>query len=492
MLRSLFGRPLAGEPKENRDLEDLLKREEGAFEAVRLGRIRGDRRAGDDVISDAQGPDLQNLEALRQTSFSRIRELAAARLEDPLEGAGGTHGELQVEADFMAFGMDLPVGGLEVWCRNLSQRLQSLLLARFPLEREALLKDLEDGTSRRRQSLSALLGTALSGHPYAQCLDLQKSTLEGLLWSDLRAHARRALAPERMTLVLVGDLQLATTLPVLERTFGALNHVPGEWERSGERSIELPEAPGARRLLASTPGEVQLIMGWRVPPLTHPDALALQVVAQILGGGRTSRLVHAVVEERGLAKTINVRLGVPGSRDANLLVVEAEPAEGHGLTEVEQAILGVIMRLQREALPAADIRRSQHQVEVDQVMIQEDATVLARALGAAYCQGGDWRLAFRAIQFHQDFTPEEIRRVAFRYLVPAQSTTALLEPDPILQPQDVIEGQLSRVLTRILESKVDDPAQVESLVRETLRQLRMLSQSEREQTLKLLEAKVKP
>ena len=108
------------------------------------------------------------------------------------------------------------------------------------------------------------------------------------------------------------------------------------------------------------------------------------------------------------------------------------------------------------------------------------------------CQGGDWNLAFRALQRTQDYTQQAIQSIALKYLVPSRSTIVFLEPDPILMPLDALEGRMAEGPTRILSAKLEDPGQVEAVVRDALRQLRMLPQKEREQTLSLLESQVKP
>jgi predicted Zn-dependent peptidase len=233
-------------------------------------------------------------------------------------------------------------------------------------------------------------------------------------------------------------------------------------------------------------------MGWRVPPVTHPDHHALQILVQMLGGGETSRLPKRLLRNGALARTVSVRMNVPGGRDTNLLVIETEPTERHGLVEVEQAIEGELIRLQRGAFQEGEIRQAQRKVEVDQLMVQEDAAQLAQAMGTAVCQGGDWQLTFQALQFKRDFTQQEIQGIALKYLVSSRATIVLLEPDPVLMPQDRLERQMAEVLTRILSAKLDDPGLVQNVVREALRQLRMLPVKEREQTLKLLESQVKP
>ena len=488
LAKCLFKAPIEGELKNEKELEALLKREEGTFEALRLERIRVARRSVGDVTEEIPG-----LEMLQRQAFARVQALAdTASLPDPLEDLGGTQQDLRVEADQIAFGMDLPKEGFGPYCHVLADRLKTPMLARFPLERERLLKDLGDDSGRDRRALDVLLSASLSGHPYAQVCDIQRASVEALTWSDLRTYARWAAAPERLVLVLIGDLKMPDVLPVVEQSFGVLNPGPAGWGHQDDLPVELPEGSGARRLQASIPGEKRLFLGWRIPPVTHPDRPALQVLVQMLGGGVTSRLSERLSGNRSLAETVSVLLNVPGGRDASLLVIEAKPIERHGLAEVEQAIQGELIRVQRGAFQEGEIRRAQRQVEVDQLMIQEDAAQLAQVMGTAISQGGDWTLAFRALQVKGDYTQQEIQGIALKYLVSSRSTTVFLEPDPILMPQDRLEGQMAEILTRILSVKVEDPGRVEAVVREALRQLRMLPLKEREQTLKLLESQVKP
>jgi len=187
-----------------------------------------------------------------------------------------------------------------------------------------------------------------------------------------------------------------------------------------------------------------------------------------------------------------VQMGVPGEKDGNLLVIEAEPAEGRSLGELELAIQTEILRVQREPVPDAEVRRAQAQMEAAQILIQEDAGVLAEALGAAQCQGGDWRLAFRALVAGRDLKAGAIQAAARSYLGPARLTVAQFGPDPLLQPLDRTETRMLQVLTALVQRKLGDEAQSQVVLREALRQLRMLSPAEREQTLRLLEAQVKP
>lgn len=484
LARSLFGAEL-GEPGRER-LEVLLQREEGSHESLRLEQIRQGRQAGGDAPSE-----VSSLQVIHGQALERIRELAEmASRRDAWAEAGCGPRRTSVEADYIATGMDMPSSAFEAWCRLEGSRLRRLQLGRFPVERERMLLEAADPSSRSEHALSLVLGTALTGSPYAQVDEISRAAVDAITWTELRHYARSAAAPDRMILVLVGDISWAGCLPPLERTFGLLPSEEGGGR--GSLSSEAPGAPGARRLQASTAAETRLFMGWRLPPLGHADQPVLHVLAQLLGGGPSSRLQKRVVEERKLARSLEIRMGVPGARETNLLLVDARPALGRGLVELEQAIQSEIFRLQRESIPAGELRRAQRQLEADQLKLQEDGARLAQALGAAFCQGGDWRLAFPGANLRRDISQEELQAIANTYLMPTQTTTVLLEPDPVLRPQDHLESQLLDVLKQLLRRKVDDPAQVDAILRESLRQLRMLSTPERMQALKLLEAQLKP
>ena len=479
-------------------LEPVLERESGTFEAIRLDRLAQARLAsGSPSLPSPELPSLKALEAAAMATLTQ--QLGGLETFDALDALGASGRGLIVSADYLSSGVDLPAPAFLAWCRLEAVRLRRLPLGRFPLERDRLIQEVGEGNPPAPPALSVLLAMALSGRPYALAAECHPSQVESLTWQDMKAYAGWAVAPQNISLVLVGDVKGPLILPQLERWFGALPKAPGgqaHWEGSqvfeADDPISSLESPGGRRLIASTTGDTRVFFGWRVPPANHPDGSALRVLAQLLGGAPSSKLIKNIVETKGIARSLTVRMGVPGRRDVNLLVIEAEPAEGHSLDELEQAIQEEILRLQREPLSDLEVRQAQVQLEAGEIMVQEDASDLALALGAAQCQGGDWRLAFRALETDGALRAAEIQRVARTYLVPPRATIAQLGPDPLLQPLDRTESRVLQVLTALIQRKLDNPAQVQILLREALRQLRMLAPGEREETLKLLESQVHP
>ena len=493
LARTLFRRylPAAADQK----LEAALKQEGGSFEALRLEALRLARAPG-----EAPATEYQNLKALHDQALAAIlEELRPLEAWDELDALGASRRVVRVEADFLAQGQDLPAASLLPWCQLECARLMRLPMGRFPLERERLVGELEAGAPPVPTSISFLLATALAGRPYAQAGDCQRPSIEALRWEDLKLFAQEAVVPERITLVVVGDLQADALLPALEREFGKLKGGTEGALRKEELLrfyLDDPtssrEAPGGRRLTVSTLGQARLYFGWVVPPANHPDGLALQALAQVLGVAPSSRLKQNLLGPQGLARRVDLQLGVPGARDGNLLVLEAEPADGRSLEELEQAVQGEILRIGREPMSEGEVRRAQALLESAQLRLQEDAGTLAYTLGAAHCQGGDWRLAFRALEAGWDLKAGDLQGAARTYLVPGRCTITQLGPDPLLVPLDRTETRMLQVLTTLVQGKLGLEARAQNVLREAMRQMRMLTPAEREQTLKLLEAQVRP
>ncbi|MCE1229508.1 MAG: insulinase family protein, partial [Firmicutes bacterium] len=394
---------------------------------------------------------------------------------EPDEALGAVRRQRQVGIDDLGFSLELPSTSLAAWCRLRRSQIERMALDGFQRERELWRADRYEPWSYER---SILLGLAYPGHPWVQALS---ERVENISVERLRAWGRSLLAPDRLLLVLVGDLDEAQTWATLQATFGAL---PAGSTVDPGREWRSPQDPGTRRLQIASEGESRLLMAWRVPAASHADWMALQALTCLL----QERLPSRVRDERKVARMLEVRLGIPESRGASLLQVEAIPAEGRGLAEVEEALRSEVLKLQAEPFTETDVVRAQRQLEAERSSLWNDAATLAKTLASAVILHGDWRKAYG--EGHPALHSSALQIAIQQYLALSRSLTVLMEPDPLLAPRDALEARLGRTLTRMVKRTIDDPAQAERVVRETLRQLRMLSPAERQRTLQMLEAQV--
>lgn len=471
LARCLFRKPSPADLGKISEAQALLEAEEGAYEALRLARLRG-------AMPEGGEPSVAALQAHQ----AALR----ARLDGVFGPSGRPYPAIHVEADLISGGLDLAVADVEPWLRQEGERLRHLVLASYPEVRTVLREELVGPGASDRQAQEALLGAAFPGEAYGRAASCSVESLEGLGWSALRTWARGVVVPERMLLILVGEVDLGRWLPVLEKTLGGWTAPP---EGRFDRSMACPEPRGARRLQVSLPIEPQIFLAWHIPHGAHPDHLALEVLAQAMKDRLWERFQ---VSERRPMRTLDVTCGFPGLRDAGLFVIRMRPAPGQSLEALDALLRSEHLRLQREAFSEEALRRAQRQLEAAELQLQEGASTLALALSQAQLQLGDWHRAFRFRSLGRDLEPYEVQRVARTYLIPERSITVALEPDPILNPQDALEAQLLETLRALVRARVSDVAQEEAIVREALIQLRMLTGTERERILQLLRGQVKP
>lgn len=452
------------------ELDALLERADHLREALRIEALRRGRVPGNGEPDEHQ----VSLQASLQQTLERVGKLStAADQPDLLDALGAVRREVAAEPDALVAALDLPTAALGAWADLEVRRLRSLRLTRLPQVRQ----DLEAGRPADDLAEGLLLESALPGLPYGRVLEPGRQA--GVLLADLKRHGREALSPARLAIVLAGDLRSAEAQKLLETTFGTLEGA--EAAEPGDSGLDGSRRPGARRVQVRAAGPPQLRMGWTVPPVTHPDRLPLEVLAQLLGrrsGGQGLALAAFL--------GATARLGVPGGRLENLFVVAAQPEEGRGLVACEQEIQRTLLRLQQEVLTPDAFEGALRRLELAALEAQADPALLVRRLGLGWCQGGDWRVAFPDLRGLRREGPGAIARVARTYLGPDAATLVFVEPDLAQDPGDAGQAELFHLLRAQALARLNDPVKAEALALQSMQQLRMLSREQREQVLQVL------
>lgn len=470
LARSLFGRCTPADLSSK--AEAIVREEEALCESMRRETLQRSR-----FEPGAEPPEVTPLHA---EAMARLKaELGDTTSLDLFEQLGVTTRMTHANADFISTSIDLPARQLEPWARLEAKLLKDLNLYRFPLEREIWLEDLRR-SDLADAGLSPLLGSAFVGQPYASAMDENPGAIACLTRTDAKTLATRLISPDRLLLVLVGDISAESLVPMLATTFGSL----------GSGSELEPILSGSTpsmstlRLQVSRSTHPRIYMGWRVPPASAADTLALALTARVLGQGASGRLQRLV--DHGLARGVKVELGVPGARGLNLLLITAEPEEGHSLAELEMALRGEILRLMEEAVPGDEFQKALNQIERQYLAAEEDPATLATTLGSGWAVLGDWHQAFIPAKRRQQIRPEEIQRVARIHLSMDRAIIGIVEPDRNLS-EDPLDHKLALVLRALALRKGVEPAKAETLVQEGMRQLQMLPRDQRAATLKLLD-----
>jgi zinc protease len=267
-------------------------------------------------------------------------------------------------------------------------------------------------------------------HPYGRPVIGWHQEIEKLDREDALAFYRRFYAPNNAILVIAGDVDAAEVRPMVERTFGAVPAQPTIPARRQRPQEPEPAAPRTVTLSDARVEQPSLRRYYLVPSATTAagEGPALDVLAQLMGGGNNSYLYRRLVIDRPLA--VSASAAYQGtSLDATQFSVSASPRSGVEFAQIEQAIDEVISDIGQNAVRAEDLERVKTQLIAEAIYAQDNQATLARWYGGALTTGlsiediRSWPDRIRAV------TAEQVREAAQKWLDKKRSVTGYLIKD---------------------------------------------------------------
>jgi zinc protease len=268
-------------------------------------------------------------------------------------------------------------------------------------------------------------------HPYGRPVIGWHHEIEKLDREDALAFYKRFYAPNNAILVIAGDVDAKDVRPMVERAFGDVPAQPAIPARRIRPQEPLPVAP--RTVTLSDPRVEQPSMRryYLVPSATTATAgesPALDVLAQLMGGGSNSYLYRALVIDRPLA--VSASAGYQStSLDPTQFMISAAPKPGVEFAQVEQVIDQVIADIAENPVRAEDLERVKTQLIAGAIYAQDNQATLARWYGGALSTGlsiediRSWPDRIRAV------TAQQVRAAAQKWLDKKRSVTGYLIKD---------------------------------------------------------------
>jgi zinc protease len=235
--------------------------------------------------------------------------------------------------------------------------------------------------------------------------------------------------PQSITAVAVGNLPVDELIEIVAEGFTQVNKSQELTIKSQEASVN-PEPAFTeivrQEFIDESLQQARIVMVWRVPGLAQLDqTYGLDVLAGILGQGRTSRLVRDLREEQGLVSSIAV------SNMSNLLqgtfYISAKCAV-ENLQAVEDAIAQHIRKLQTELVTESEIARVRRRAANRFIFGNETPSDRAGLYGYYQSMVGDLEPAFNYPANIQAQNAAELLFAANQYLAPDAYGVVVLKP----------------------------------------------------------------
>jgi zinc protease len=300
-------------------------------------------------------------------------------------------------------------------------------------ERDVVLEEFNMRVANNPEArlIEQIMAALYLNHPYGRPVIGWHQEIEKLDRQDALAFYRRFYAPNNATLVIAGDVEASDVRPMAERTFGQVAAQPAIPAKRLRPQEPTPAAPRTVTLSDPRVEQTDLRRYYLVPSATTSapgESPALDVLAQLMGGGSNSYLYRALVVDQPLA--VSAGAGYQGtSLDATQFMISASPKPGVGFAQIEQAIDAVIADVGQNTARPEDLERVKTQLIAEAIYAQDNQATLARWYGAALTTGlsideiRSWPDRIRAV------TAEQVRDAAQKWLDKDRSVTGYLIKD---------------------------------------------------------------
>ena len=320
-----------------------------------------------------------------------------------------------------------------------SDRMLNLLLRNddFLTERMVVMEErrLRTEDNPRAYLLEQMNATAFQISPYHWPTIGWKEDIERFTLEDLKAYYKEYYNPVNAFLVVVGDFKKEELLPKIEKDFGS---IPKGIAPNQKKDVD-PSQPGERKVFVKKEAQLPfLLIGYHIPNLTEPDSYVLEVIAGILSSGKSSRFYKDLIYDKRLVLSADADNSLL-SRDPNLFTLSAEPLPWKGIEDVENALKQEIEMLKKEPVGEHELEKTKNQIEAAFIFVQDSRFYQAMLL-AQYEISLDWKAIDNYIPSIRKVTPEDIMRVAGKYLVDDNRTVGILIPLPIEKGQPIPAG----------------------------------------------------
>lgn len=394
---------------------EAMKREDEAFLALRAERLRRPKP------DEAKIKQLE--EALKKAQDEARAFVVSNEIGDIIERAGGKGLNAFTSFDQTVYHYSLPSNKLELWAALEADRFTHPVLREFYKEKDVIMEEKRMGESQPTLRLfNDFMPVAYQASMYRSFVIGQMSDLKAITREQAEAWFAKYYRAKNLTAVVVGDVDPATAMPLLERTLGT---IPAGEKPGPVVTVEPPQR-AEKRLIMEDPSQPFLLIGYHKGDINDPDNAVYEAINDILAEGRSSRVYKSLVTDKKVALYAGAFTEL-GQKYPGLFVFIAVANKGKTNAECEAAIYEEIEKLKTQPVSDEELQAVKAK-EKKKFLDKLDSNMgLAMELASAQNLQGDWHETFRFLSKIDKVTAADIQRVAQATFAKSNRTVAMIE-----------------------------------------------------------------
>ena len=361
---------------------------------------------------------------LEHMLFKGTESRGVGRIDQEVQEAGG-YMNAYTSFDRTVYYIDVPNTGARVAIDILCDIMQHATLPEAELDKEleVIRREIDMGQDDPgRRASRRLFETAYTTSPYRHTVIGYPDIFNELRRDDIVGYYRARYIPANVFYVVVGDVNADDVVEQIASAFAANKAKPAP-------TMIIPAEPrqtAPREVVEEAPVQLgHLHYSWHVPDVRHPDLPALDVLATLLGSGRSSRIYQNVRERKGLVNSADAWTYTPA--DSGLFGMSAV-VNADKFDPAREALLEELDGLKSGSVEPAELNKVVKQFISGTLGTRKTMEGQAQNLGDCWISVNDLDFTDRYLEDVKRITPEDVRRVAIEYLHEGNRTLYALVP----------------------------------------------------------------
>lgn len=362
---------------------------------------------------------------LEHLFFKGTKKYPTGEFDKILESKGAVT-NAATSKDFTHYYITIPSNQFDLAMDLHADMLMNPLLPRKELEKErkVVLEEIsKDATNPSDMVFENLNSMFYKTHPYKRKVIGTKEIIENITREEILEFYNKYYTPSNMVTIIIGDVDVNKALEQTKKAFAG-NDKPRQKQVKYKK--EKPITAQKTNIEYTQTQSGYMIVGYQTVDVTGKDTYALDVLATILGDGKSSMLNQAIKEQKQLAFSIGAANA--SYKDDGRFFIQSNFTPDN-LEKLENAIFEQVKFVQKNGVSQADLDKAKNMIERDTHYSRESISNIASELGYTYVLTDGLKYYDEYLNNIKKVTPDEVKKVANKYLDENKSAISIVMPE---------------------------------------------------------------
>jgi predicted Zn-dependent peptidase len=396
-----------------------MQAEDEAFAALKRERLKGDA---------ADADKLAELEAAFEAAKDAAREFVVTNeFGQIVENNGGQGLNAYTNSDVTVYLYNFPSNRLELWAYLEGQRMARPIFREFYTEKDGPVTEerrMRTDNNPFGKLIEVFQNQMFMANGYHHSTIGYMSDINNISRQDCEDYFTANYVGSNIVVSIVGDVNFEDVQKYAKKYFSAIPAGDPEPVETFE-----PKQLGEKRIAIQDPSQPVFAAGYHINNVRHADWPVYEVIADVLGQGRTSRLYKKLVKEDKVAVQAAAFPGFPGQKFQTGLIIFGIPTKGYTGYDIEEAVLAEIDRFVAEGITEAELEGVKQRARANFIRGLRGNSGMASQLAWYQTYMGDWRKLFNEVERIEAVTLDDVKRVAAEIFTATNRTVAIIETE---------------------------------------------------------------